>query len=101
MRRVICSSHINYVGKGRSVTIENTSCSICKREASIGPLKLASLFKMVAYDLEFMSENPSYDPHGITVQHSAKKAISSYFKMIHIDYAKPFIEQLSATYCIK
>lgn len=94
MKRVICSLHIHYVKNNKSANLSLENCSICKRESKIGPLRLASLFKTLASDLEYSYENPYYDPHGICIQNSAEKAISAYFKLIHPAYSKPFLESL-------
>ena len=94
MKRIICPQHTKYVGKGRNVTIDSTNCSVCKKEAKVGPLKVARAFKEAADDMEFLTENPEYDPMGITVQASATKAIKFYVKLIHPDYAKNLVDAL-------
>lgn len=95
MKRNICSSHIYYVRNNKKVNISLENCSICKRETKIGPLRLANLFKMLASDLEDSYENPNYDPFGVCIQDSAKKAIKGYFKLIHPAYGKPFLKSLT------
>ncbi len=94
MKRNVCSLHINYVRNNKSANLSVENCSICKRETKIGPLRLANLFKTLAFDLEFSYENPHYDPHGICIQNSAEAAFEAYFKLIHPAYSKPLIQKL-------
>lgn len=93
-KRVICSQHARYVRTGRQAIIDTANCSVCKRDAKVGPLKVARAFKEAADDLEFLVENPTYDPMGITVQISATKAIKFYLKMIHPAYGKNLVDAL-------
>lgn len=94
MKRTICGSHINYVKNKKSAMLSSEDCSVCKRESKIGPLRLANLFRILASDLQDSYENPHYDPMGICIQDSAKKAISAYFRLIHPAYGKPLLESL-------
>lgn len=94
MKRFICSRHTNYVRTGKVVIIDNVNCLVCKKEAKVGPLKVARAFKEAADDLEFLVEHPEYDPHGFTIQASATKAITFYLRMIHPAYGKNLVDQL-------
>lgn len=93
-KRVIYPTHARYVRTGRQAIIDPANCSICKRDAKVGPLKVARAFKEAADDMEFLTENPNYDPMGITVQASATKAIKYYVKLIHPAYAKNLVDAL-------
>lgn len=94
MKRAVCPQHTRYVGKGRSVIIDSTNCAFCKKESRVGPLKVAQAFREAAGELEFLVENPDYDPMGIALQHSATKAIKLYLRLIHPAYGKNLVNSL-------
>lgn len=94
MKRAICPKHIHFVRNNKKAMLSSENCSVCKRESTIGPLRLSNLFKRLAEDLEDSYENPNYDPHGFCIQDSSEKAMKAYFKLIHPAYLKPLLESL-------
>lgn len=94
MKRSLCSNHMYHLKtEGKTATLNQTSCSICRWNDRPLTLKdMARQLEWIAESMRIAHEDPYYDPFGFTYVGDLEKTLNRFYNTMHIDYRDNFIK---------